>query len=117
MLIIVQQPCGEVKRRQGSLSATVHLLGLDIGLLPHGLGHLLHLQVLLLGLGQILHRILQLHLDPGQLVDTLRVERRGEGGKERGSMKQGGAVKEASPPELPCQQTSPSPLTATWPQP
>ena len=47
-------------------------LGLYVGLLPHRVSHLLTVVVLLLGLGQLLRRLLQLCLDAVQLLHGLR---------------------------------------------
>ena len=58
-------------------ASTADLLGLQLNLLPHGLGHLLRLGVLLSGLGQFFDGVLQLHLNAAQLVDVLRPRERG----------------------------------------
>jgi len=60
-----------------------HSLGLDVGLLPHRVGDLLTVVVFLLGFGQLLHRLLQLRLDPTQLVHDLWRGGGGGGGERR----------------------------------
>lgn len=47
------------------------ILGIQLGLLSDSLCHRLGLLVLLPALGQLLHRLLQLSLDHGQLLNTL----------------------------------------------
>lgn len=60
------------------LQYQTRLLGLNVSLFPHSLGHLLQLKVFLFGLGQILHWILELRLDPTQLLNALWAATAGE---------------------------------------